>query len=48
MKTPTYPFTPQIAVLICQRHLRIEERAARRTAFFGKIKRLFLFLKPES
>jgi hypothetical protein len=30
MKTPTYPFSPQIAVQICQRHLRIEEQAARR------------------
>jgi hypothetical protein len=32
MKTPTYPFTPQIAVQICQRHLRIQEKSARRAS----------------
>lgn len=39
MKTPTYPFSPQIAVQICQRHLRIEEKAARRASLR---RRLFL------
>lgn len=39
MKTPTYPFTPLIAVRICQRHLRVEERSARRAAVLQSIMR---------
>jgi hypothetical protein len=37
MKTPVYPFSPQIAVRICQRHLRTEERAARRSAILRRL-----------
>lgn len=44
MKTPTYPFTPLIAVRICQRHLRVEEAEARRAAILQTLMRPFAFI----